>query len=341
MAEAVICGLLGGGLGYILGISGYKILPLLPLPPSFEVKISFMWSVLSLFLAIAVSVGSSSLLTLKISKAATPSLTGRWRPDKRQHFKGEYWATDMPLRIMDYELENFITFLYNWLKEKELTIAEGVKNLELTKIESSEGSEYNIRFTFVSGETISQPIKTDNILEIRKDRKGNYYIIHLKCKPSAGITGTKSDFQFRETCLFIRRGLLLWEGRSYTIAAPLYQDIANLIDLIEHYQPRVINLLLQKEDKEKIDELINLLKCKGKVIPLFNLFPVDAHNFKECKKQARLAVENAKIVCITGGTEIMNKALLIEAVKRDKKVCYYIGVENENTPFIELEFKKA
>jgi ABC-type lipoprotein release transport system permease subunit len=338
IAEAAISGLLSGGLGYFFGILGYKIMFLSQSSPSFEIKLSFGWCILSLSLAITVSIISAVLPALKMSRVVTPSLTGRWKPDKK-HLMGEYWVADMPIRIIEYELKDFITFIYNKMKETENNKVRGVRNLILKEVETTEGFGYDFRFIFVSGEIASQPVRTDNLLEIRKG--GNYYIARLKCKPFVGVIGAKSDFQFRETSLFVRNILLLWEGSGYTIAAPFYGSESNLISLIEYYQPRIINLILQKGEEEKINNLINFLKYKKMKVSFFKLFPVDANNFEECEKRAKSAVEDAKIVCITGGTETMNKALLLEAMKRNKKVCYYVGVESKDLQFIELEPKES
>lgn len=338
VAEATIFGLLGGGLGYFLGILGYKIMFLLQSSPSFEIKVSFSWSVLSLSLAIMVSIISAAFPALKMSRSVTPSLTGRWKPDKKHLIDG-YWVADMPVRIMEHELKDFITFIYNKMKETENNRSRGVRNLSLKEVDTPEGFRYDLKFIFVSGEIISQPVRTENLLEIRKEE--NHYIARLKCRPFVGAIGAKSDFQFRETSLFVRNILLLWEGSGNTIAAPFYKSESILISLIEYYRPRVINLILQKEDEEKINKIIETLKYKRIKVPFFNLFLVDANNFKECEKRAKLATEDAKIVCITGGIDTMNKALLLEAMKKNKKVCYYVGVEGKDLQFIELEPKKS
>lgn len=332
ISEALIVGLLGGGIGYFFGILGYTAMNLTQTSLAFEQKISFGWSIMSVFFGIAVSIISTAISTLKVTKIVTPSFKGRWNPEKNQLKVGEYWLTDMPIKVFGPELDEFVNFVYVRMKATESNKTKGVRETKLRKITDTEGLEYEIDFNFISGETVSQPINTKNTLEIRK--KEDDYTVYLRCKPSVGSVGSKTKFQFRETSLFVRSLLLLWGSQSFTIFAPLYSSFDHLICLIEKYRPKEVNLLITEEKSREMNEFVDILKERGAKVPFFKLFLTDASNFDTCLNKAKTVVKEAEIICINGGTEQMNGALALEAQIEKKKICYYIGSKDQK--FVEF-----
>lgn len=269
----------------------------------------------------------------------TPSLKGRWNPEESQLKDGQYWMVDMPVKIMEYELDEFVNFIYNKMKETENNRVKGVKDIGLRKAKTPEGFEYDIDFGFISGEIVSQPVNTRNTLEVRK--KGSYCTVYLKCKPSTGSVGSQTKFQFRETSLFVRSVLLLWGSQSFTVAAPLYDSLDHLISLIEKYRPKEVNLLTSDDKAGETNNLIHLLKEKGVKVPFFHVFLANALNFTECLNKAKPAVKESEIVCITGGTEQMNRALVLEARVEKKKVCCYVGAKDKGFLFVEFRAEEG
>jgi len=335
ISEALVVGLLGGGMGYFFGILGYTVMNITQISLAFEPKISFSWSIASVVFAIVVSIISTTISTLKVTKIVTPSFKGRWNPEKNQLKEGEYWETDMPIKIMGHELNEFVNFVYIKMKDTENNKTKGVRDVNLRKITDNENIVYEIDFNFISGETVSQPINTKNTLEIRK--KEDFYTAYLQCKPSVGSVGSKAKFQFRETSLFTRSLLLLWGSQSFTIIAPLYSSFDHLISLIEKYRPKEVNLLTTKEKSKEIDQFIEILKKQNLKVPFFKPFLTDASDFNACLNKAKTAVKEAEIICVSGGTEQMNKALALEAQMEKKKVCYYIGSKDKKFLFVEFK----
>jgi ABC-type lipoprotein release transport system permease subunit len=110
IAEAAVIGILGGGLGYLIGISNYKILASLSIVIEVRPKISVLWSFASIALSIAaVLVGAA--VALRSSVVITPSLLRRWSVKKDVHRMGEPWIIDIPFKVEDNEIENLFDYV--------------------------------------------------------------------------------------------------------------------------------------------------------------------------------------------------------------------------------------
>jgi ABC-type lipoprotein release transport system permease subunit len=110
IAEAAVIGILGGGLGYLVGISNYKVLSSLSIVIEVRPKISVLWSFASITLSIA-AVLVGALVALRSSVVITPSLLRRWRVKKDVHRMGEPWIIDIPFKVMDREIENLFDYV--------------------------------------------------------------------------------------------------------------------------------------------------------------------------------------------------------------------------------------
>lgn len=110
IAEAAIIGILGGGLGYLIGISNYKVLSSLSIVIEVRPKISVLWSFASITLSIA-AVLVGALVALRSSVIITPSLLRRWSVKKEVHRMGDPWITDIPFKVTGNELENLFDYI--------------------------------------------------------------------------------------------------------------------------------------------------------------------------------------------------------------------------------------
>jgi ABC-type lipoprotein release transport system permease subunit len=110
IAEAAVIGILGGGLGYLVGISNYKVLSSLSIVIEVRPKISVLWSFASITLSIA-AVLVGALVALRSSVVITPSLLRRWSVKKDVHRMGEPWIIDIPFKVKDNEIENLFDYV--------------------------------------------------------------------------------------------------------------------------------------------------------------------------------------------------------------------------------------
>jgi hypothetical protein len=113
LAEAAIIGVVGGGVGYFLGLAGYRGMLALSVAIEVRQKVSAFWSFASVGVAAAaVLVGTG--IAIKSSVIITPSLLRKWSKEKWLEETGGQWEFQMPIRLH----EDGVTALFRYLKER-------------------------------------------------------------------------------------------------------------------------------------------------------------------------------------------------------------------------------
>ena len=108
-AEALVIGLVGGGMGYMLGLSLYRVMSLLSMNVAVRQKISFSWSLASIGIAVvAVLVGA--IVALRSSTHIVPSFLRRWTREEKSFREGGGFR--IPVRIHEGEVDS----LFNYIK---------------------------------------------------------------------------------------------------------------------------------------------------------------------------------------------------------------------------------
>jgi len=120
MAEALVVALMGAGIGYLVGLSFYRIMPILSLGLEVREKVEVTWSVVATLLAIAVTLAGTFLPSKQASLISTPlglsrwKLTGKEEPEEdlgaEPHLK-EQWTIPVPIRIRTSEADRFMIFV--------------------------------------------------------------------------------------------------------------------------------------------------------------------------------------------------------------------------------------
>jgi hypothetical protein len=118
VSEASIIGFISGGLGYLLGLSLYKGMSILNLGLQVHQKVSAVWSLASIGLAIS-AVLTGAFAALKNSVSITPSLTRRWKIDRDAGGYQEPWRITVPIKMKKEEIEYYIDYIVNRLKRLE------------------------------------------------------------------------------------------------------------------------------------------------------------------------------------------------------------------------------
>ena len=109
MTEALILGILAGGLGYLLGLSWYPIMAEFSLAPDVKQKVSALWSVASIVFSI-ISVIVGTFFSLRSSVSLTPSLRRRWNASKDITAGKDKYEIPMPIQLNDSTVTEFINF---------------------------------------------------------------------------------------------------------------------------------------------------------------------------------------------------------------------------------------
>jgi len=110
IVEATIIGFIGGGLGYLLGMSSYQVMEFIGLNLGVHQKISSSWVTASIALS-AVSVLAGAIVAIKSSLVVTPSQWRRWGFISEGDGFYEPTLIDIPVKIDHEEAEAFANFM--------------------------------------------------------------------------------------------------------------------------------------------------------------------------------------------------------------------------------------
>ncbi|MBS7638274.1 hypothetical protein KEJ49_05250 [Candidatus Bathyarchaeota archaeon] len=118
MAEASITGLSAGGVGYLCGLGLYRVMALLNMGIEVRQKISAVWSIASIGVAMA-TVIMGVLVALRSSVIITPSLMRRWRIEREKAGFEEPWELLIPIKLQPGEVGDFMEFAASFLLSRE------------------------------------------------------------------------------------------------------------------------------------------------------------------------------------------------------------------------------
>jgi len=118
IGESLIIGLIGGGIGYLLGLSFYRIMTWLQISVEVSQKVSAFWSLAAISVSMsAVLVGT--VFALKISVVVTPSLIRRWKIEDQERGVMEPYTIAIPVKVREAEVSRFmehvVATLYSYL----------------------------------------------------------------------------------------------------------------------------------------------------------------------------------------------------------------------------------
>ncbi len=114
VAESSIIGILGGAFGHLAGLSIYPVLSLFTSAPLARQKISAIWSLGTIGIALAAA-SISALFSLKWSVNITPSLTRRWSVNESPGYYTEPWVIPIPAKVSQADFNEFAGFITNQL----------------------------------------------------------------------------------------------------------------------------------------------------------------------------------------------------------------------------------
>ena len=172
VSEASICGIIAGGLGYLGGIGVFRLMNFFDLSLEITQKVSAFWSIASIGVAMtAIIVGA--IAALRGSVIIIPSLLRKWRYDKINEL-GVY-EIDLPLKISYNELEPFIEYLVQSLRDLENGLTRSTSWIKLLNIDN----EVRIDFHYVSSHNTAGNFYTKNSLFIKKHAKEELAYIKL------------------------------------------------------------------------------------------------------------------------------------------------------------------
>jgi len=201
VAEASILGVAGGSIGYLMGLGLYPVMKSLEWVPVISQKVSAVWLVASLGIAIA-SVVFGSVIALGRSISLTPSLTRKW--DLRDQGGGdrEYWDTRLPVRLLREEVDDFLLFVYGFLERyKDLDSVPRISSLKL----GEEGEARTLSFVYDGRDSSIGATWTTNVITVIRDEEGTY-VASMESKGARDACST--------TGTFVRKIIIRWSVRE-------------------------------------------------------------------------------------------------------------------------------
>jgi hypothetical protein len=122
LAEAAVTGILGGCLGYLVGLGAYKFIYLVTPALQVKQKVSAVWSLGAIGISLA-AVLIGGMVALRNSVSITPSLMRRWKVATLGDSEIET-RIELPIHAFPEELDEYT----NFIEEK---LIEGMKGREM------------------------------------------------------------------------------------------------------------------------------------------------------------------------------------------------------------------
>jgi len=217
LAESIVMGLVGGGIGYLLGMSAYRLMSIFSVDISVRQKLEWYWSVIGVLISLGTAVLSAIRPASRAALKVTPSLVRKVKFEsekERLKREEEIWKVyqsqrvTMPVRIQAREMTFFASYFSDQMYSHEKGLFERIEGYEESETETPEGHQVRtFKFTHVILEG-GERFATVNEITAVKRAKDDYYVLSLEIHPEKpGIPGTFID----RTIRFIRDILSGWE----------------------------------------------------------------------------------------------------------------------------------
>lgn len=201
--EALLIGGIGGSLGYLMGLSLYKIMLLLSLDLAVQQKISAVWSLAALGIAV-IAVGVGMLMAMRLSTIITPSLLRRWQA-RSQSRAGE-WVYPLPVKVSVEDVESMLTYIHRLLKSYEQAPDVWVDRLIRDDAGIATNLPKRIVFTCHHGRGINHYLSRNQIAASKGTDDEVYLVKLVSSRTTAANANT--------TARFVRQLFLMWSVRT-------------------------------------------------------------------------------------------------------------------------------
>jgi len=204
IAEAIVVGMVGGGVGYLFGLGFYRVMALFGTGIEVRAKLEWYWSAIGFSLAILASVLSAVRPALMAVKMYTPSMVRRVKvsEEEKEVRKKEIFTVSqarrltMPVKVYENDALFFFSYVLSRLKDLEAGAYERVEDLkELPETKTPSGQvtkKIVFSYVYISGE---QKTKMNNEIICSKDADEDSYRVQLVSTPAQ--PGTPEEWVYR------------------------------------------------------------------------------------------------------------------------------------------------
>ncbi len=209
IAEALIIGLIGSTIGYLLGITLYRAFPFFPAEIVVRQKSSILWSLAAMTLGVTVATISSVTQARGASTIATPSLLRKWKIEAKPS-EGEPYVFQMPTKIQIENLEFFINYIKNRLQEDyERGIDFSIEQIKRIDEETPEEITTCVTFRYLyKAPPPRGTVITNNSLVIARKRNDATSTVKLVTR------GALEEKLFRRIANLVRGLILEWSTKK-------------------------------------------------------------------------------------------------------------------------------
>ena len=201
LAEALITGVAAGGLGYLIGLGWYPAMRALAEAPVVNQKVSALWVVGSLAIAVT-AVVAGSVLALRGSTVITPSFTRNWRLEGSSS-PDDTWSVALPNKFKPEEVGDLLRYLGDALGAYD--DRESAPHIYGVK-QSGEGGRRTISFTYREVPTNIGAKTSYNRLVVEPGAEAGFHAATLISR------GTRDAVE--STAVFMRKLMIQWTVHS-------------------------------------------------------------------------------------------------------------------------------
>lgn len=209
LSEALTISILAGSLGYVMGISSYHFMTLLPFSPLVKHKVESLWAILALFSSVVTAVVGCALPAIRSSIIVTPSMVRKWRMEEKRGGLEEPWVLSMPVRLRSENLESFFSFVKNRLgtvRGHGLGCNEAIENI----VEVRKGSGPASRGLSFVCYSLDHGVVSINELTSVESMIPHWYVIRLASRARHATAVIEHEFYAWKAASVIRHLVLLF-----------------------------------------------------------------------------------------------------------------------------------
>lgn len=319
LAEAAIIGFIGGGLGYLMGTVGYRVMGFTIGPLTVREKVSADWGLFAMLFSITATLLGALIPALKASTVVTPSLQRKWKLEGQDQSLGSEKGLDMelPVKIRPREVDLFLDYM-------AMRFSDTSQCRDVEDLKGEEGDEVaflrKLRFTFLHSSGDSA-VKGEVVVSRRPEEKYlNARLVTTAELLRGGVT--RSTRCIHEAASFVRKLVFEWNTLTFKVAS-FIEPLNQVYTLIKYYTPKVVHLVTTEKDvTEKLVVLEDTLAKEGMRIPTVLISHINPLDMDDCLRKAEVIVRESNVVCITGDSAAPCTALAITALEQKRMMCY-------------------
>ncbi len=229
LAESIVMGLVGGGLGYLGGLATFRLFSFLG--PQYQLnireKLEWYWSIIGLLLALSVSIASSLRAAFRAMYLVIPSLKRKIKVKSeeerkeimtrimRAHSEKRY---DMPLRIHEYEEIFFEGFLLDNLRELSTGVIERIEDIKGMPVKEEDGRKIKLYKFIFRSTRYGRLERVGAELRLVKESGRDYFVPQLYARPLTSETSVETLDRLAEIMKDI---CVRWTRERSDIVTPL------------------------------------------------------------------------------------------------------------------------